>query len=69
MKTKRFSFTTTRGALLAPLAPLLTVAGCMVGPNYKAPATTMPAAYREPTITATTAPAPVTANAPAEIRW
>lgn len=42
----------------------------MVGPNYKPPATTMPAAYRErPTTSRTTAPAFVAVDEPAEIRW
>jgi NodT family efflux transporter outer membrane factor (OMF) lipoprotein len=57
----------------APVA----AAGCMVGPNYKPPATNMPGAYREATTAAandattgpTTAPTSVAASAPGEIRW
>jgi NodT family efflux transporter outer membrane factor (OMF) lipoprotein len=41
----------------------------MVGPDYQPPATKMPAAYQELTSGSTTAPAFVTAAAPAEIRW
>ena len=67
MNTNKISFKTARCALAAPLVAI--AAGCMVGPNYKPPATTMPAAYREATAGPTTAPAFVTVNAPAEIRW
>lgn len=67
MNISKLSFKTARCALAAPLVALAT--GCMVGPNYKAPATTMPAAYSEAIAAPTTAPAFVTVNAPAEIRW
>ena len=58
---------------VAPVA----AAGCMVGPNYKAPGTQMPSAYREavngspmaPTTAPATAPTSFAATAPAEIRW
>ena len=70
MKTKQTMFQLARRALwLGAAGSLLAAAGCMVGPNYKPPATTMPAAYREPITGPTTAPAMFTANAPAEIRW
>jgi NodT family efflux transporter outer membrane factor (OMF) lipoprotein len=52
-----------------PLAAILAAGGCMVGPDYKPPATTMPAAYDELTNAPTTAPASATADTPAEIRW
>jgi multidrug efflux system outer membrane protein len=67
MNTKQIIFKAARSALTAPLVAI--AAGCMVGPNYKPPATTMPAAYREASVGPTTSPAFVTANAPAEIRW
>jgi NodT family efflux transporter outer membrane factor (OMF) lipoprotein len=47
--------------------------GCMVGPNYKPPATTMPASYQElsgyPTTAPATAPSVVAAASPTEVRW
>lgn len=55
--------------LAATAAVSLGVAGCMVGPTYKPPATTMPAAYREPTTGPTTTPVSFSANAPADVRW
>lgn len=67
MNIKKISFKTARCALTAPLVAI--AAGCMVGPNYKPPATTMPVAYHELTSGPTTAPAMVNTNAPAEIRW
>ncbi len=69
MNTRKIKFKAARWALSASLCAFLTMAGCMVGPNYQRPTTTMPAAYREPTTGPTTAPAFVTADAPAEIRW
>jgi outer membrane protein, multidrug efflux system len=69
MNPRKTKFKAARCVLSVPLAGLVTVTGCMVGPNYKPPATTMPAAYREPTTGPTTAPAIVAADAPAEIRW
>ena len=69
MKTNETKFKASRCAMCVPLAALV-AGGCMVGPNYKRPATTMPAAYREqPAAGPTTAAAFVTVNAPAEIRW
>src|SRR5437763_1045233 len=67
MNTKKIIFKAARSALAAPLITI--VAGCMVGPNYKPPATTMPATYRERTTGPTTAPALVAGDAPAEVRW
>lgn len=62
-----------RCALWAIIAGMLSVAGCMVGPNYQAPVTMMPAAYREPATAATTQPATAPSFSidavPAEIRW
>jgi NodT family efflux transporter outer membrane factor (OMF) lipoprotein len=64
-----------RGALSASLAALLAATGCMVGPNYKPPATRMPAAYAEPTTRPTTNPTTNPTSVlpdgalPAEIRW
>jgi outer membrane protein, multidrug efflux system len=55
--------------LAGSLAVTLAVTGCMVGPNYKPPATTMPVAYRESTTGPATAPAFVASNVPSEIRW
>jgi outer membrane protein, multidrug efflux system len=73
MKIRRTKLETARWTLRAMLGALSAAAGCMVGPNYKPPATTMPAAYREPTHAPTTAPttAPAFAPAaePAEITW
>jgi NodT family efflux transporter outer membrane factor (OMF) lipoprotein len=70
MKTNKAKFTAARCALCMPLAALLAAAGCMVGPNYRPPAMTMPVAYRErPTAGPTTAPAFVATDGPAEIRW
>ncbi len=63
----RFASQSARRSTL--LIALLPVAGCMVGPNYEPPATTMPSAYREPTSRPTTAPASADTSAPAEIRW
>ena len=51
------------------VAALVVTGGCMVGPNYKAPPTTMPSAYHEQINRPTTGPALVNAAAPAEIRW
>ncbi len=67
MNTKKIILKTARCAMTAPFVAI--AAGCMVGPNYKPPATTMPAAYREAATGPTTAPAFVTVNAPAEVRW
>lgn len=75
MNTNKIIFKAARCALTAPLVAI--AAGCMVGPNYQSPATTMPAAYREaitgPTTRSTgsgqVSPACVAVNAPAEIRW
>jgi NodT family efflux transporter outer membrane factor (OMF) lipoprotein len=64
-----------RLVLLALVASAFAIGGCMVGPDYKPPATTMPATYREPTTGPTTAPASdgasalSVANGAAEIRW
>lgn len=69
MKTSKTKFRTVSRALGMPLAALLAAGGCMVGPNYRRPATTMPAVYHELTSGPTTAPAFVSADAPAEIRW
>jgi NodT family efflux transporter outer membrane factor (OMF) lipoprotein len=70
MKTNKAKFTAARCALCMPLAALLAAAGCMVGPNYSPPATTMPATYHErPTTGPTTSPAFVATDGPAEIRW
>ena len=70
MNTKKIKLKSARRVLSSgSLAALLAVAGCMVGPNYKAPETPMPAGYRELTTGAATAPASVTADASAEIRW
>jgi NodT family efflux transporter outer membrane factor (OMF) lipoprotein len=69
MKTSKIQFKAARCAWWAPLTALLAMAGCMVGPNYKRPATTMPETYREPTTGPTTAPASFAVDAPAEIRW
>jgi NodT family efflux transporter outer membrane factor (OMF) lipoprotein len=69
MNTRKIRSKAARCALSGSLAALLTVAGCMVGPNYKPPTTTMPAAYREPTTGPTTLPASMNADAPAEVRW
>jgi outer membrane protein, multidrug efflux system len=69
MNTRNLKITASRCVLAGSLAATLAAAGCMVGPNYKPPATTMPAAYREPTNGPTTGPAFVASNAPAEIRW
>jgi NodT family efflux transporter outer membrane factor (OMF) lipoprotein len=70
MKSNKTKFIAARCVLWVPLAALLAAAGCMVGPNYQPPATTMPAAYRElSTAGPTTAPAVATADVPAEIRW
>jgi NodT family efflux transporter outer membrane factor (OMF) lipoprotein len=78
MKTKCTKFKAARGVLRIALgaAPLV-AAGCMVGPNYKRPATEMPDAYRElasspttqPATQPTTQPTTFTATGPAEIRW
>ena len=62
-------FGPARRALCMSLAAVLAAGGCMVGPDYTPPATTMPAAYDELTNAPTTAPAFATADAPAEIRW
>ena len=51
---------------LAIAAVLHAADGCMVGPNYKPPSTTMPATYRELTTSPTSAPAFVASNAPSE---
>lgn len=56
-------------AMSVPLIAALTMAGCMVGPNYKPPAATMPSVYGELDPSATTAPAFIDTEAPAEIRW
>jgi NodT family efflux transporter outer membrane factor (OMF) lipoprotein len=69
MNTKTIKIRARRCVHTGSFAAFLAVAGCMVGPNYKAPETPMPAAYREATTRPTTAPDWVTANAPAEIRW
>jgi NodT family efflux transporter outer membrane factor (OMF) lipoprotein len=52
-----------------PLVALLAVGGCMVGPNYSRPATTMPSAYRELLSRPTTAPSLAIDQNAAEIRW
>lgn len=69
MKTTTIKFKAAQRAL--SLAALLTVTSCTVGPNYKPPATTMPAEYREAAATRgpTTAPAAAVATTPADIRW
>jgi NodT family efflux transporter outer membrane factor (OMF) lipoprotein len=69
MTITNITFKVGRWALSGSLAALLMVAGCMVGPNYKRPATTMPAAYREPTTRPTTAPAGFEGVAREELRW
>jgi len=69
MKNTKTKVKAAHRALCLPLAALLGAGGCMVGPDYRPPATTMPAAYHELISGPTTAPALVTANAPAEIRW
>ena len=69
MKTKRIRFEAARLVFHTMLAAApFAVAGCMVGPNYKAPSTKMPAAYRERVGGSTTAPASAAAG-PAETRW
>lgn len=70
MKTKWIILGTARSGLrMALCLAALAASGCMVGPNYKPPPATMPAAYREqingPTTALAFSPAPV----PAEIRW
>jgi NodT family efflux transporter outer membrane factor (OMF) lipoprotein len=69
MKTNKTNFRVVRCAMCVPLAALLSAGGCMVGPNYRPPATTMPAAYRELPNNPTTAPALVIDQSPEEIRW
>src|SRR4030095_6044157 len=78
MKTKRTNFEAARWVLRMALgAAPFAAAGCMVGPNYKPPATAMPDAYREsangpttqPATQPTTQPTTFTATGPAEIRW
>jgi len=62
-----------RLARLAAVASTLAVGGCMVGPSYKPPTPTMPAAYRElksdPTTAPTTAPSLIASSNATEIRW
>jgi NodT family efflux transporter outer membrane factor (OMF) lipoprotein len=48
---------------------MASLTGCMVGPNYSRPPTTMPAAYRELGSGPTTQPAPAGDAAAGEIRW
>ena len=69
MKTNKTKFKAVRCAVCMPFAVLLAAGGCMVGPNYRTPATTMPAAYGELPTSPTTAPAFVATDGPAEIRW
>src|SRR5690349_1594711 len=69
MNPNKTSFEGAWCATWPTCAVLLLMAGCMVGPNYKRPATAMPAAYREPTTGPATAPASAAASAPDEVRW
>jgi len=70
MKAKRIRLTAARWVSRVALsAAPIAAAGCMVGPNYKAPPTTMPAEYREAKGAPTPAPASFVVTAPAEIRW
>ncbi len=55
---------------LALAATVLSVSGCMVGPNYSRPSMTMSAAYHElPAAAAATMPAPADETSTSEIRW
>ena len=69
MSSKRTRFETARQLFGVALGIAGAATGCMVGPNYKAPRTTMPPAYREATTRPTTEPALAPAAGPAEIRW
>jgi NodT family efflux transporter outer membrane factor (OMF) lipoprotein len=61
---------TARWASSTSVLAILTAGGCMVGPDYRTPATTMPAAYRErPTTGPATAPASIAVDGPVEVRW
>jgi outer membrane protein, multidrug efflux system len=70
MKIKRTRLQAPRWAIRIALgaAPFAAV-GCMVGPNYRPPETTMPIAYGEPTNSPTTAPTSFPATGSDEIRW
>jgi NodT family efflux transporter outer membrane factor (OMF) lipoprotein len=70
MKAKQIKLKATRCVLRTALgvAPFA-AAGCMVGPNYKPPVTTMPATYGESTSAPTTEPTTFPATAPDEVRW
>jgi NodT family efflux transporter outer membrane factor (OMF) lipoprotein len=70
MKIKRVGLGAARwGFRIALGAAAVAAAGCMVGPDYKAPPSKMPANYRELATPPTTAPALVPATSPAEVRW
>src|SRR5690349_21311686 len=73
MKTKRTRREAIRWVLrMAIAAAPFAAIGCMVGPNYKPPATTMPPAYGESANTPTTQPTTqptFSASGPAEIAW
>lgn len=69
MRSRQTQFRAARWTLRAALGAMSAAAGCMVGPNYKPPATTMPATYREPIPAPTTAPTSAPAAEPAETAW
>ena len=69
MKTNKTKFKLARWALCMPLAALLAAGGCMVGPNYSPPATTMPAVYGEPIERPTTTASGSPDETTSEIHW
>ena len=69
MKTNKTNLKVAHCAMWMSLTALMAAGGCMVGPSYQPPATTMPAAYREVSTSPTTAPALVIDQSPAEMRW
>lgn len=69
METNKNKFKAARCVLCMPLAAFLAAGGCMVGPNYSPPATTMPATYREPIERPTTAPSTPIPQSASEIKW
>lgn len=69
MKTEHATHQAARFLVCCSIATVLITTGCMVGPNYKPPATTMPAAYREATTASTTAPTSFDAESSSDVRW